>query len=111
MASRRSRATIPARGTANAPAGSGTAKATCSAWASHSAGADDGSGNWSSFPQDLRHRLALGELVDELVQVADVAHQRVGNVFDADAADHAPYLGPGRVEPGLAVEGLEVGFR
>jgi len=39
--------------------------------------------------EDFVHRLAFGEFVDELVEVADVAHEGVVDVFDADAADDA----------------------
>ena len=42
-----------------------------------------------SLPQDLLHRPAPGELVDQLVQVADLPHQRVFDVLDPDAAHHA----------------------
>src|SRR5690606_33307297 len=39
-------------------------------------------------PQDLVHRLTPGEFVDQLVEVADFAHQRLFDIFDPDAADH-----------------------
>jgi len=39
--------------------------------------------------QDLLHRLAFCQLVDELVQPADLLHQRVVDLFHANAADHA----------------------
>src|SRR5262245_56616483 len=38
------------------------------------------------FAEDLFHRLALGELVDEFVEVADLAHHRLLNLLHADAA-------------------------
>lgn len=47
----------------------------------------------SSSSQDLLRRRSLGEFVDELVQAADIPHQRIGDAFDANAADHARYLG------------------
>ena len=54
--------------------------------------------------QDLLHRLALGQLVDELVEVADLLHQRIVDVLDADAA-HDPGDRRGvRVELGLGEE-------
>ena len=43
----------------------------------------------ASRPQDLVHRLPLGELVDELVQVADLLHQRIVDVLDPHPAHHA----------------------
>src|SRR3954469_11086949 len=39
--------------------------------------------------EDLLHRLASGKLVDELVEVADLLHERVLDLLYADAADHA----------------------
>jgi hypothetical protein len=38
------------------------------------------------FAKDLFHRLALGEFVDEFVEVADLAHHRLLNLLHADAA-------------------------
>src|SRR5438477_4754367 len=38
------------------------------------------------FAEDLFHRLALGEFVDEFVEVADLAHHRLLNLLHADAA-------------------------
>ena len=40
-----------------------------------------------SGPNNLRHRAALRELVDEFVEPANLLHQRVVNVFDPHAAD------------------------
>jgi hypothetical protein len=40
------------------------------------------------FTEDLFHRLALGEFVDEFVQAADLAHQ--------DFFAHAPRMNPSR---------------
>ena len=39
-----------------------------------------------SDARDLFHRLALGQLVDELVQVADLLHERIFDILDAYAA-------------------------
>ena len=39
------------------------------------------------FAEDLFHRLALGEFVDEFVEVADLAHHRLLNLLHADAAN------------------------
>ena len=52
-----------------------------------------GSTRSSPRPKDLLHRLALGELVDQLVEDADLAHRRVLDRLDADAADHAFHRG------------------
>lgn len=41
------------------------------------------------LPQNLLHRLALGELVDQLVQKAYFLHEWIVDVFDADTADDA----------------------
>jgi len=38
--------------------------------------------------QDLAHRLALGQFVDQLVQVA-ISASALGDLLDAHAADHA----------------------
>ena len=43
----------------------------------------------ASGPQDLVHRLSLGELVDQLVEVADLLHQWIVDVFDTHPADHS----------------------
>src|SRR6185436_11333426 len=40
----------------------------------------------SSASKDLCHRPALGELVDELVEIADLAHQRFFDLLDPHAA-------------------------
>jgi hypothetical protein len=39
------------------------------------------------------HRLALGEFVDEFVEVADLAHHRLLNLLHADAAYGAAHSG------------------
>src|SRR5262252_7923787 len=39
--------------------------------------------------QDLLHRLSLCQFVDELVQVANLLHQRVVHLFYANAANRA----------------------
>ena len=60
-------------------------------------------------PQDLRHGLAFGEFVDELVEAADLPHQRIIDLFDAHAADESIDQRGVRVERGrLRVEGLEI---
>ena len=41
------------------------------------------------LPQDLLHLLAPRQLVHPFVEVADFAHHRLGDLFHADAADHA----------------------
>ena len=41
------------------------------------------------LPQDLLHLLPLRQFVDELVEIADLAHQGLLDLLDADAADHA----------------------
>jgi hypothetical protein len=38
------------------------------------------------FAEDIFHRLALSEFVDEFVEVADLAHHRLLNLLHADAA-------------------------
>ncbi len=43
----------------------------------------------SPFPQDLLRRLALGQFVDQLVQIADLPHERILDLLHLDAADHA----------------------
>src|SRR5687767_11954222 len=62
-----------------------------------------------SASQDLAHRLALGELVDQLVQVTDVAHQGVLDLLDADAADRPGDQRRIRVELRVGEELLEGG--
>ena len=51
----------------------------------------------SPLPQYLLHLLAPRQLVDELVQVADLTHQRILDLLDPDAADQAFDLGARRV--------------
>ena len=41
------------------------------------------------FSQDLVHRFSLGQLVDQLVQVADFPHQGFLDLLDPDAANDA----------------------
>ena len=63
-----------------------------------------------ALAQHLLHRLALGQLVDELVEVADLAHQRLLDVLDPLAADQALDFVTRGIEPGsLGEERLEVG--
>ena len=45
-----------------------------------------------SCAKDLLKGLALRQLVDEFIEVADFLHQRVGDGLHADAADDAPDL-------------------
>ena len=45
-------------------------------------------------PQDFLHRLPSRRLIDEFVEVADFAHQRVLDILDADAADDARRADP-----------------
>lgn len=62
-------------------------------------------------PQNLLHRLPLRQLIDQLVQPPNLLHQRVGDFFDADAADDALDLrGVGMEGGGFGEEGLEVGL-
>src|SRR3546814_18733556 len=49
-------------------------------------------------PQYLRHRLPLGEFVDQLVEIAQLAHQRLFDSLDTDAANHPRAQRPRRVE-------------
>ena len=42
-----------------------------------------------ALPQDFFHRFSLGELIDELVQIANLSHQRLCDFFHANATDHA----------------------
>ena len=59
--------------------------------------------------EDLLHRLASGKLVNELVEVADLLHERVPDLLYADAADHAGDELPRRIQRrSLGEEPLEV---
>src|SRR5574338_342592 len=59
--------------------------------------------------QDLLHGPALRQLIDQLVQVPDLAHQRVVDLLDADPADDAGDLaGIWMQRWRFAEEGLEV---
>ncbi len=40
------------------------------------------------LPQDPLHRLALGQLVDQLIQIANFTHSWFFYVFHTDTADH-----------------------
>src|SRR5512138_988236 len=53
----------------------------------------------SSLPQDLVHRLTLGQFIHQLVQVADLLHELILDVLHPVAADHAGNLGGVRVDP------------
>src|SRR5581483_880506 len=50
------------------------------------------------FAKDLFHRPALGEFVDEFVEVADLAHHRLLDLLHADAAYDAGDQKAGRVQ-------------
>jgi len=51
------------------------------------------------FAEDVFHRLALGEFVDQFVEVADLAHHRLLNLLHADAAYGAGDQKARRVHP------------
>lgn len=62
-------------------------------------------------PQDLLQGAPFRQLVDELVEIADLAHRRFLDILDADAANGARDQLPERVQPvRLLEEGLEVGL-
>src|SRR5690606_28672478 len=62
-----------------------------------------------SAAQDLVHRLPLRELVDQLVEVADLAHERIFDLLHAHATDHAFDELARRVKlRGLVEEQLEI---
>src|SRR5690606_18709666 len=64
------------------------------------------------FPQDLLQRLALREFIDELVEIADLPHQRVLDLLHPDAAHHALDQGRIRVEfRRFGEEGFEIVVR
>lgn len=44
---------------------------------------------YALLPEDLLHRLSLRQFVDQLVEIADLPHQRVFHTLDAHAAHHA----------------------
>ena len=52
-------------------------------------GSTNSRGGGSPRAEDLLHRLASGKLANELVEVADLLHERVRDLLYADAADHA----------------------
>src|SRR5262249_958492 len=63
------------------------------------------------FAQNLLHGFALGELVDELVQIADFPHGFVLDFFHPNAADHACNQARVRLEARrLGIERLNVNF-
>src|SRR5204862_7093593 len=65
-----------------------------------------------SFAQNLLHGPALGELVDELIQVADLPHGFVLDFFHPNAADNACNQARVRMEARcLRIEGLQVDVR
>src|SRR5688500_3326146 len=69
-------------------------------------------GGMASAPllsQDLLHRPAFRQLIHQLVHVPDVAHQRVLDLLDPDAADDAGDLADIRMQRRrFGEEGLEV---
>jgi hypothetical protein len=40
------------------------------------------------LPKDLLHRLSFCEFVDQLVEVSDLAHERVVDLLDVDTANY-----------------------
>jgi len=64
----------------------------------------------SSLAKDLLYRLASGEFIDKLVQLANPSHQWILDFFDPDAADHAFDKRTVRMHRWrLSKEGFEVG--
>ena len=64
------------------------------------------------FAQNLFHGFALGQLVDELVQIADFPHGFVLNFFHPNTANHAFNQARVRLEARrLGIERLNVNFR
>src|SRR5215207_9949559 len=61
-------------------------------------GSTNSCGAGSQRAEDLRHRLASGKLVNELVEVADLLHERVPDLLYADATDHAGDELPRRIQ-------------
>src|SRR5690606_32001625 len=62
------------------------------------------------LPQDLLHRFTLRQLVDQLVQIANLAHGRLLDVFDSDAANHTLDQSARRIRARSSGEkGLEIG--
>jgi hypothetical protein len=62
-----------------------------------------------SIPQNLVHGLSLGQLIHELVEVANVSHEVILDVLHANAADEARDLGDVRVDPwGAREESFEI---
>jgi hypothetical protein len=59
--------------------------------------------------QDLVHGPALRQFINQLVPVSDVAHQRILDLLDSDAADDAGDLAGIWMQPWrITEEGLEV---
>ena len=69
-------------------------------------GSTNSCGAGSLRAEDLLHRLASGKLVNELVEVADLLHERVPDLLYADAADHAGDQLPRRIERGASAKNL-----
>jgi len=61
-------------------------------------------GRGSGLAEDFFQGAAFGEFVDEFVEAADVLHEGVFDVFDADAADEAGDESAGAIEGGGFVE-------
>ncbi len=62
--------------------------------------------------QDLFHRFAFGDLVDEFVEIADRLHRRLFDIFDSDTADDAfNFRAEGIEFRCISEEGLEVRLR
>ena len=63
----------------------------------------------TSASQDFLHRPPLRQLVDQLVQISDLPHQRILDLLDPDAADDAGDLADVRMKRRrFGEEGLEV---
>lgn len=61
-----------------------------------------------SLPQNLLHGLALGEFIDQFVQISQLLHEGLLEVFDPDAADNTCYQGARGVQSRrLSEEGLK----
>ena len=61
------------------------------------------------LPQDLLQCSSFSQLIDQFVQIADLLHQRVLDLFHADAADHACDQGTIRIKGWrLRKEGFQI---
>src|SRR5699024_4747451 len=61
--------------------------------------------------ENFSHRLPLGQLVHQLVQVSDFPHQRVLDLFDPDAADLPGDPDPVRIQGRSLAEKVAVAER